>query len=69
MSHVAILPFDGDRKVRASCMATGKIVEIKYSLTMADSAAPGKADRRKVPAAESIEAQSRATTFGGWFRQ
>jgi hypothetical protein len=69
MSHAAILPFDWDRKVRAFCMATGKIVEINYRLTMADSAAPGKGNRRKVPAAESNEAQSRATTFGGWFRQ
>ncbi len=69
MSHVAILPFDWDRKVRAFCMATGKIVEINYRLMMADSAAPGKGNRRKVPAAESNEARSRATTFGGGVRQ
>jgi hypothetical protein len=50
-------------------MATGKRVETNYRLTKARSAAPGRGDGRKVRAAASGEALTRATMLGGWFRQ
>jgi hypothetical protein len=65
MSHMTILGCDLEVwKACAFRMATGTIVEIKYRLMPAESAATANGDSRKVPAAQLNEAQTRATTFG-----